>query len=129
MSEHTATSFITVHGVKLEVVERGQGRPILVLHGEDGLEPSSPFLNSLATAGRVIAPSHPGYGHSPDVDSIDTVDDLAYLYLDLLSEQNLRDVVVLGCSLGGVDRCGNGSEVHRMYVSTHFDCSAWHQSW
>jgi pimeloyl-ACP methyl ester carboxylesterase len=101
MSEHTATSFITVHGVELKVVERGQGRPILVLHGEDGLEPSSPFLNSLATAGRVIAPSHPSYGHSPEVDSIDTVDDLAYLYLDLLTEQNLRDVVVIGCSLGG----------------------------
>lgn len=102
MSENiSATSVITVHGVALEVVERGQGRPILVLHGEDGLDPSSPFLNLLATTGRVIAPSHPGYGHSPDVDYIDTVDDLAYLYLDLLTEQNLRDVVVIGCSFGG----------------------------
>jgi len=49
----------------------------------------------------VIAPSHPGFGHSPDCDFIDTVDDLSYLYLDLLAEQNLRDVVVIGFSLGG----------------------------
>lgn len=102
MSEHTpTTSFLTVQGVELEVVERGQGRPLLILHGEDGPDPSSSFLKLLAINGHVIAPSHPGYGHSPDVDSIDTVDDLAYLYLDLLTEQNLRDVVVIGCSLGG----------------------------
>ena len=32
---------------------------------------------------------------------IDTVDDLAYLYLDLLDEYDLREAVVIGCSLGG----------------------------
>jgi pimeloyl-ACP methyl ester carboxylesterase len=102
MSENiSATSWLTVSGVALEVIERGQGRPILILHGEDGLEPSSPFLDLLAATSHVIAPSHPGYGHSLEVDSIDTVDDLAYLYLDLLTEQNLREVVVIGFSLGG----------------------------
>jgi pimeloyl-ACP methyl ester carboxylesterase len=35
------------------------------------------------------------------VGTIDTVDDLAYLYLDLLGEQDRRDAVVIGCSLGG----------------------------
>jgi pimeloyl-ACP methyl ester carboxylesterase len=30
-----------------------------------------------------------------------TVDDLAYLYLDLLAEQDCCEVVVIGCSLGG----------------------------
>jgi pimeloyl-ACP methyl ester carboxylesterase len=92
---------LTLHGVRLEVVERGQGRPILWLHGEEGLEPEAPFLDRLAAYGRVIAPSHPGFGHSPDADGIDTVDDLAYLYLDLLAERDTRDVVVIGASLGG----------------------------
>jgi pimeloyl-ACP methyl ester carboxylesterase len=73
----------------------------VVLHEEDGLTPRAPFLASLAAYGRVIAPSHPGFGHSPDSTFIDTVDDLSYLYLDLLAELNLRDVVVIGCSLGG----------------------------
>lgn len=92
---------LTIHGVQLEVVDRGQGRPILLLHEEDGLTPRAPFLALLAAYGRVLAPSHPGFGHSPDSTFIDTVDDLSYLYLDLLAELNLRDVVVIGCSLGG----------------------------
>ena len=29
------------------------------------------------------------------------MDGLAYLYLDLLAQQGARDVVVIGCSLGG----------------------------
>jgi pimeloyl-ACP methyl ester carboxylesterase len=93
--------WLSVHGVQLEVVERGQGRPILFLHGEEGLDPKAPFLDLLAAHGRVIAPSHPGFGHSPGGDAIDTIDDLSYLYLDLLAERDLRQVIVIGCSLGG----------------------------
>jgi pimeloyl-ACP methyl ester carboxylesterase len=97
----SSTAWLTLHGVRLEVVERGQGRPILWLHGEEGLDPEAPFLDLLAGHGRVIAPSHPGFGHSPDSDSIDTVDDLAYLYLDLLAERDVREAVLIGASLGG----------------------------
>ena len=93
--------WLTVDGVKLDIVERGQGRPILWLHGEEGLDSNAPFLDRLAGLGRVLAPSHPGFGHTPDADGIDTVDDLAYLYLDLLTERNARDAVVIGSSLGG----------------------------
>ena len=97
----TRTGWLTVHGVRLEVVERGQGRPILWLHGEEGLDPNAPFLDRLAAHGRLLAPSHPGFGHSPDVANIDTVDDLSYLYLDVLVDRNLRDVTVVGSSMGG----------------------------
>jgi len=95
------TGRLTVHSVQLEVTERGQGRPILLLHGEEGLDPGAPFLDLLAAYSRMIAPSHPGFGHSPDAETIDSIDDLAYLYLDLLTEQDLREVIVIGCSLGG----------------------------
>lgn len=95
------TGRLTVHSVQLEVTERGQGRPILLLHGEEGLDPGAPFLDLLAAHSRMIAPSHPGFGHSPDAETIDSIDDLAYLYLDLLTEQDLREVIVIGCSLGG----------------------------
>ncbi len=93
--------WLSVHDVQLELIERGQGRPILLLHGEDGIDPQSPFLDRLAMCGQVSAPSHPGFGHSPEVEWIDTVDDLSYLYLDFLAAQNLQDVIVIGCSLGG----------------------------
>ncbi|MGE0826241.1 MAG: alpha/beta fold hydrolase [Candidatus Binatia bacterium] len=88
-------------GVQLEIAESGRGRPLLLLHGEEGLDPQSPFLKLLTNPGHVIAPSHPGFGHSQEVEWIDTVDDLSYLYLDFLAEQQLQDVVVIGCSLGG----------------------------
>src|SRR5262245_37651087 len=102
MATHASeTRSLTIHEVQLEVIDRGQGRPILLLHEEDGLNLRVPFLFLLAEHGHVIVPSHPGFGHSPDSAFIDTVDDLSYLYLDLLTELNLRDVVVVGCSLGG----------------------------
>jgi pimeloyl-ACP methyl ester carboxylesterase len=94
--------WITIHGVRLEILERGQGRPILWLHGEEGLDArAGAFVDRLAAHARVLAPSHPGFGHSPEASAIDTVDDLSYLYLDLLAERDLRDVIVIGISLGG----------------------------
>lgn len=95
------TSWCTVYDVQLDMVERGQGRPILLLHGEDGLDPQVLFLNFLANVGHVMVPAHPGFGHSPEVDWVDTVDDLSYLYLDFLATQKLQDVIVIGLSLGG----------------------------
>ena len=97
----SATDWVTVHDVRLEIVERGQGRPLLWLHGEEGLDPHASFLDRLTAHGHVLAPSHPGFGHSPDADGIDTVDDLSYLYLDLLAARDLREVIVIGASLGG----------------------------
>ena len=97
----SATGWVTVHDVRLEIVERGQGRPLLWLHGEEGLDPHAPFLDRLTAYGQVLAPSHPGFGHSPDAAGVDTVDDLSYLYLDLLAARDLREVVVIGASLGG----------------------------
>jgi len=93
--------WLTVHDARLEIVERGQGRPILWLHGEEGLSPNAAYLDLLAAHAQVLAPSHPGFGHSPDADGVETVDDLSYLYLDLLAVRDLREVVVIGASLGG----------------------------
>jgi len=94
-------TMVSVQGVQVELLERGTGRPVLWLHGEEGLDPAAPYLDLMAAHARVLAPTHPGFGLAPELDDVDTVDDLAYLYLDLLAERNLRDVVLVGCSLGG----------------------------
>ena len=91
----------TIQGVELEILDRVRGPTILWLHGEEGLDPESPALALLAADGRVLAPSHPGFGHSAEATGVDTVDDLAYLYLDLLADMKCRDAIVIGCSLGG----------------------------
>lgn len=50
---------------------------------------------------RVIAPSHPGYGASPLPDWLGSVEDLAYLYLDLADTLGLEDAILVGARLGG----------------------------
>lgn len=89
-----------VNGARIELIDRGHGRPILFLHPHIGLDPAAPVLAMLAQGGRLIAPSHPGFGHSERPAGITTVDDLAYFYLDMMDELDLRETVVIGISLG-----------------------------
>ena len=60
------SGWLTVQDVQLEYVERGHGRPILWLHGEEGLDPEAPVLDRLATHGRLLAPSAGGRGSQRD---------------------------------------------------------------
>jgi pimeloyl-ACP methyl ester carboxylesterase len=95
------TSTRDVAGTSLEVVERGAGRPLLFLRAGEGLMPERPWLDLLAHRYRVIAPWHPGWGNSALIDGAGSVDDLAYLYLDLAAELGLQDAVLVGACFGG----------------------------
>jgi len=91
---------LSVRGIDLEVVRRGAGPPLLLLHGMQTVDPRAPFLDRLGRHVEVIAPSHPGFGHSPRPDDFDTVYDLVHLYLDVL-DQISDDVTLVGLSFGG----------------------------
>jgi pimeloyl-ACP methyl ester carboxylesterase len=93
-------SSIVVNNIRVELIERGGGRPLLFLHPGIGIEPTTPVLDRLAIRARVLAPVHPGFGGSDQPKSFDTVDDLAYFYLDLLEQLDLRETVVVGVSFG-----------------------------
>src|SRR5260221_14179394 len=95
-----ADASISVNGSKLELIDRGRGRPILFLHPHIGLEPSAPVLAMLAAGGRLIAPSHPGFCRSELPASVTSVDDLAYFYLDAMDELDLEQTLAVGVSLG-----------------------------
>lgn len=95
------TGFADIHGVRVELAQKGHGRPILFLHPGQGFWGAQRALDGLARLGRVIAPSHPGFGASALPPSMTTVDDLAYFYLDLIEVLALDDVVVVGASFGG----------------------------
>src|SRR5215813_12919830 len=62
---------ISVAGIDLDIFERGQGAPLLYLHGGGGIALDVPFLEQLAQTRRVIAPSHPGFGKSSLPDWLD----------------------------------------------------------
>jgi pimeloyl-ACP methyl ester carboxylesterase len=95
------TPKVEVQGIGIEMIERGRGRPLLFLHPEIGIERNAPVLDHLAAGARVLAPSHPGFGRSELPRWMNTVEDLAYFYLDFLETLDLRDVTLVGVSFGG----------------------------
>jgi pimeloyl-ACP methyl ester carboxylesterase len=92
---------LTLRGIGLEILRRGAGRPILALHGFQTIDAEARFLDLLGQHGEVIAPSSPGFGHSPRPQDFDTVYDLVHLYLELLDNLPGGKVTLLGFSFGG----------------------------
>ncbi len=92
---------LKVHGIEVALTRRGKGPTMLMLHGGGGPQPNAPFAGKLAESFDLLVPAHPGFGASPLPDAYDSVDDLAYLYLDLMDQLDLKDVVLMGFSLGG----------------------------
>ncbi|MFF0061499.1 alpha/beta fold hydrolase [Streptomyces sp. NPDC005279] len=104
MSDNTSAHAHTaplIGGTPLTWDDQGTGRPFLLLHGGAGPGSVLPFATLLARHGRVLTPTHPGFAGRPRPDSLDSISGLASVYLDLLQRLDLRDVTVVGNSLGG----------------------------
>ncbi|MGW2291373.1 alpha/beta fold hydrolase [Streptomyces phaeochromogenes] len=80
-----------------------QGRPFLLLHGGGGPQTVSPFAGLLAEQrpARVFTPVHPGFDGTDRPDWLTDVTMLAQVYARLLDALDLRDVAVVGNSIGG----------------------------
>jgi pimeloyl-ACP methyl ester carboxylesterase len=91
----------TVDGATLQVLQGGQGSTLLVLHDCEVLTEWQPYHAALATRLTVLAPSHPGFGGSERPETIDSIDDLAYLYLDFIADLGLQSIDLLGLGMGG----------------------------
>ena len=92
---------LTVSGVDLELYEGGEGPPLLWLHGFLELPGWSEPHELLAQRYHVLAPSLPGYAGSARPAWLESIEDLAYLGLDLVDALGLDDVRLVGHSLGG----------------------------
>ena len=77
----------------------------ITLKVDEGIDPAAPVLNALAKGGRVIAPTHPGFGASELPKGMSSIDDLSYFYLDLIEQLDLRDVLLVGVGIGGWLAC------------------------
>jgi pimeloyl-ACP methyl ester carboxylesterase len=60
-----------------------------------------PYLERLSEHFDVIAPDHPGFGLSPELDGVDSIASLVEHYISLLDALELERVSVVGASLGG----------------------------
>lgn len=92
---------IDIRGCKTYVRRSGAGPTLLYLHGMRGLYGVPSFLDRLADRFEVIAPDHPGFGNSDDPKWLDTIGDLAYFYADFIDALGLRDIHLVGHSIGG----------------------------
>jgi pimeloyl-ACP methyl ester carboxylesterase len=90
-----------VGGIELEVVRRGAGRPVLLLHGAQTVDPHAPFLEMLGRHAEIIAPSHPGFGRSARPADFETVYDLVHFYLEFIESLPHEKLTLIGLSFGG----------------------------
>lgn len=92
---------VAISGINVEIVTGGSGRPLLYLHGGQGLIGTDQCLEALSSGSRLIAPSHPGFGSSDWPPEFQSVHDLAYFYLDLADHYDLQDAAIVGACFGG----------------------------
>lgn len=101
MAVEQTTTKLRLQGIELEVRRKGRGPAMLVLHGGGGPITGFPFGERLAERFELIEPVHPGFAGTPLPDQFDNLEDLVYLYLDLMDALKLQGATVMGTSLGG----------------------------
>jgi pimeloyl-ACP methyl ester carboxylesterase len=94
-------SYVEVDGCRTRVRRSGKGEPLLFLHGASGAPAILPFMEKLAQRFDVLVPEHPGYGQTAEPEWLENIHDVAYFYLDFLKQLNLRNVTLVGNSMGG----------------------------
>jgi pimeloyl-ACP methyl ester carboxylesterase len=110
--KYGARVFLSRKGGEPEVVDV-RGRPVSIMSGGDG----PPFVYLHSTLGEsmrwlpfhaawskhftVYAPLHPGFGQSGGFDQIDSIEDMAFHYVELFDALGLGEVILGGVSLGG----------------------------
>lgn len=94
-------SFLDVTGGKVQMLQAGSGRPLLVLHHDIGNPGWLPFYDTLAADFTVYVPSHPGFGQSDRPEWMRSVRDMAIVYEWLLQKLNVGPVTMVGLGFGG----------------------------
>ena len=94
-------TYETIAGCKTRVLRGGKGAPLLFLHGGGGASIWLPFFKSLAEKYEVIVPEHPGFGRSDMPEWLDNVGDYANFYHEFIGKLGLKDINLVGTSLGG----------------------------
>lgn len=101
MTVESRHSFEQVAGCRVSMLRGGVGDPLLFLHGGEGAGRWLPFMGLLADKFEVIVPEHPGFGLSETPAWLDNICDVAYFYLDFIDALKLKNIHLVGNSLGG----------------------------
>src|SRR5207249_446799 len=85
----------------VEVLDAGDGVPLLFLHGAGGIPAWEGALPLLAREYHVYAPLLPGFGQSTGLEHLDDQLDLVLHCFDVMEALDLQRPYVLGESMGG----------------------------
>ncbi len=102
LPKKNANSLCAVNDIRLYYIERGQGLPLILLHGNG--EDSSYFVHQLdcfSKSYRVIAIDTRGHGQSPRGDKPFTIKQFAEDLHDFMDEKGIGKAILLGFSDGG----------------------------
>jgi pimeloyl-ACP methyl ester carboxylesterase len=87
--------------MKMHYIRRGQGRPLLLVHGLGGSWRSwQPILNGLATEREVLALDLPGFGETPPLAREVSIGTLADSVTEFVTDHKLVGVDAVGSSMG-----------------------------
>jgi pimeloyl-ACP methyl ester carboxylesterase len=100
-SYYTEPERVDVGGLGVAYRRKGEGEATLYLHGAGLTRMWLPFHERLAQTVDLIAPEHPGFGDTEMPEWLDGFDDLVLHYDELLDALGLRQVHLVGYSLGG----------------------------
>jgi len=116
-------STVTAAGAYVHVVERGEGEPVVFLHGNpDFGDVWAPVISRLAGRYRCLAPDLPGFGRSAPLGTSDiaqydlsrfdfSLAGLSRFVAELLDALDLREPVALvGHDFGGIFACAFAAE-------------------
>ena len=102
VTDDSDLQYVTIHGHRRAYVKRGQGPPILLLHGMACDHTTwLPIIDRLAARHTVVAPDLLGHGQSDKPRADYSVGGYANGMRDLLTVLGIDRVTVVGHSLGG----------------------------
>lgn len=95
------SEYLTILGTRIHLRRAGKGKPLLFLHGAGGVPVWLPFYDKLAEQFELLVPDHPGFGESDLPPWLRNMNDAALYYLDFIEALKLRELNIVGASLGG----------------------------
>ncbi|WP_109301918.1 alpha/beta fold hydrolase [Aquimarina sp. AU474] len=101
-TENSENNFVTVRNEKIRILQKGNGKDVLFIHGSPGLiEDWNSIFDSLAQNYRVTAFDRPGHGYSSSNEYTYHIQDNALIVEELITKLKLKDPLIVGHSYGG----------------------------
>ncbi|WP_053382413.1 alpha/beta fold hydrolase [Leucobacter celer] len=93
--------FIEIDGLRTAYRRKGDGEPVLFLHGQHFTRVWLPFYEELSRSVDLIVPEHPGYGDTPLPETLRSFEDYVLHYEALTRELGVERVHLVGHAIGG----------------------------